>query len=307
MQKVVCLFPGQGSQTVGMGRALFENSVAARAVFEEADSALGFSLSRLCFEGPEEELRDTVNAQPAIMAVSVACLRAVQGEGLVDLSSPLFMAGHSLGEYSALVAAHVLDFSEAVRLVRERGRLMQYASALRPGGMAAIIGLDETPLEEVCQQTGTQIGNINSAEQIVISGPSDGIARAVDLARARGARKAIPLDVSGAFHSYLMQPAVGGMAKAVSDLRLSPPSVPIVANCTARPIRTVDEVRVELVKQICHPVQWHRSVEYMLQAGADTFVEIGPGRTLSSLVKRLNKDVTTLNIDGSRPTVESKP
>lgn len=307
MQKVVYLFPGQGSQAVGMGRALFESSQAARAVFQEADNALGLSLSRLCFEGPEEELRQTVNAQPAIMTVSVACLRAAQGEGLIDLSTPLFVAGHSLGEYSALVAAGVLSFDEGVRLVRERGRLMQYASLVRPGGMAALIGLDETTLEEVCQQTGTQIANLNSAEQIVISGPREGIAQALDLARVRGARKCIPLDVSGAFHSYLMHPAVEGMAKAVADLHFAPPAVPIVANCTARPIWTVEEVKVELVKQICHPVQWHRSVEYMLQEGVDTFVEIGPGRTLSGLVKRMRKDVTTLNIDGSSLPVEAKP
>jgi len=287
-----------------MGRSLFESSAEARAVFEEADSALGCALSRTCFEGPEEDLRQTVNAQPAIMTVSVACMRAAQGEGLVDLSTPLFVAGHSLGEYTALVASGALSFTQAVRLVRERGRLMQYASTVRPGGMAAVLGLDEVALEEVCQQAGTQVANINSPEQIVISGPRDGIARALDLAKARGARRVIPLEVSGAFHSFLMRPAVEGIAKAVAELRFSPAAVPVIANCTGRPITTVDDIKVELIKQMCSAVHWSRSMEYMLSAGANTFVEIGPGRVLSGLAKRFSKDITTINIDGTPAGVD---
>ncbi len=305
MGKIALLFPGQGSQSVGMGRSLFESSPEARAVFEEADSALGCKLSRICFEGPEDELRQTVNAQPAIMTVSVACMRAGQGEGLVDLSSPLFVAGHSLGEYTALVASGALSFSQAVRLVRERGRLMQHASTVRPGGMAAILGLDEVALEEVCQQAGAQVANVNSPEQIVISGPRDGVARAMDLAKARGARRVIPLEVSGAFHSFLMRPAVEGIARAVADLRFSPAAVPVVANCTGRPITLVDDIKVELIKQMCSAVHWSRSMEYMLSAGADTFVEIGPGRVLSGLAKRFSKDITTINIDGTPAGADS--
>ncbi|MDO8531521.1 MAG: ACP S-malonyltransferase [Dehalococcoidia bacterium] len=306
MGNIALLFPGQGSQAVGMGRTLFESSAEARAIFEEADSTLGWKLSRLCFEGPEDELRQTVNAQPAIMTVSVACMRSAQGEGLVDMSKPLFVAGHSLGEYTALVAAGALTFAEAVRLVRERGRLMQYASTVRPGGMAAVLGLDEVALEEVCQQADAQIANINSPEQIVISGSREGIARAMDMAKARGARRVIPLEVSGAFHSLLMWPAAQGIAKAVAELRFAPAAVPVVANCTGHPITTVNEIKAELVKQMCNAVHWARSMEYMLSAGADTFVEIGPGRVLSGLAKRFSKDITTINIDGSPAGVGSR-
>jgi len=293
--KQACVFPGQGSQGVGMGLDLYRNFSAAREVFAEADEALGLPLSRLCFEGPEEELAQTVNAQPAILTVSVACLKAA-AQVAGQLICPAFMAGHSLGEYTALVAAQVLDFGDGVRLTRERGRLMQEAGVRVPGGMVAIIGLDEVSVEQVCQETGAEIANLNSPGQIVISGTRQAMVRAMDLARAMGARRAIALSVSGAFHSRLMQPAAEGMANAISGLKFRYPSIPIVANSTAQPVTTADGVREELMRQLCHCVQWQRSVEYMMDAGVSTFIEIGPGEVLSGLIKRISDQVQTLNV-----------
>ena len=294
LPNIACVFPGQGSQVVGMGRNLYESSPLSKEVFEEADEALHFSISRLCFEGPEEVLRDTVNAQPAILTTSIACFRAASEFGIS--LEPVLVAGHSLGEYTALVAANVLEFSDAVRLVRERGRLMQEAGKAKPGGMAAIIGLDEVPLEEVCRETGSQIANYNCSGQIVISGTRESIARSMDLAKARGAKRVVPLQVSGAFHSILMQPTVEGMAQAISQVDFNQPQVPIVANSTAKPLTSPDEVKEELLRQLCHCVQWQPSIEYMVSAGVLTFIEIGPGQVLSGLIRRINKEVQVLNI-----------
>ncbi len=289
------VFPGQGSQRVGMGLDLYQGFSSAREVFEEADDALGFPLSRLCFEGPEEELSKTANAQPAILTVSLACLKAAS-QVAGQLICPAFMAGHSLGEYSALVAAQVLDFVDAVRLTRQRGRLMQEAGERVPGGMVAIIGLDELSVEQVCQEAGAQIANLNSPGQIVISGAKEMLARAADLARAMGARHIMPLKVSGAFHSPLMQPAADGMAKAISELSFRYPTVPIVVNSTAEPVTDADAVKEELLRQLCHCVQWQRSVEYMVGAGVSTFIEIGPGQVLSGLIKRISNEAQILNV-----------
>jgi [acyl-carrier-protein] S-malonyltransferase len=292
--KFAFVFPGQGSQQVGMGHALCQSSPEARAVFEEADAALGMSLSQLCFEGPESELRQTINAQPAIMTTSIACLRAAAAtNGAV---TPAFVAGHSLGEYTALVAANVIGFADALRLVRERGRLMQEAGEIEPGGMAAIIGLDHAVLDEVCRETGAEVSNLNCPGQTVISGSKEALARAMDLAKARGAARVVPLQVSGAFHSRLMRPTKSGMARAISRVEFRTPEVPIVANSTAQPLTSADEVKRELMEQLCHCVLWQRSVECMVDAGVATFVEIGPGQVLSGLVKRISKKAQVLNV-----------
>jgi [acyl-carrier-protein] S-malonyltransferase len=283
-----------------MGRGLYDAFASVRELFEEADDTLEFPLSRLCFEGPEEELSQTVNSQPAILAVSVACMRAAN-EVSGDLAVPSFVAGHSLGEYTALVATGVLDFKEAVRLTRQRGSLMQEAGEKVPGGMAAVIGLDEVSVEEVCQETGAYISNINSPGQIVISGSRETLARAMDLARAMGARRVLPLRVSGAFHSMLMQPAVDGMAQAISNIYFHDPNVPIVVNSTAQPVTIAADIRNELLQQISSCVQWQKSVEYMVASGVDTFVEIGPGQVLNGLIRRIHKEARIFNVEDVTP------
>ncbi|MBM4462442.1 MAG: ACP S-malonyltransferase [Chloroflexi bacterium] len=294
-RKVAYVFPGQGSQRVGMGQELYHSSPQARAVFEEADAALDFPLTRLCFEGPDEVLRQTCNAQPAILAVSIAYLRA--SPKLQD-QVPAFVAGHSLGEYTALVAARALDFAQAVYLARERGRLMQEAGNQNPGGMVAILGLEETLVNDVCEATGTQIANMNCPGQIVISGAAQDVARAADLARAKGARSVIPLQVSGAFHSRLMRPAAEGMAHVISDLAFRDPIIPIVANTTAQPLTYAEAVKAELLHQLCHCVQWQKSVEYMVHQGVCSFVEIGPGQVLTGLIRRAAKQAEVMSTEG---------
>jgi [acyl-carrier-protein] S-malonyltransferase len=291
--KTACVFPGQGSQWVGMGRDLYQGFPPAKAVFEQADEALDFPLSQLCFDGPEDELLQTVNAQPAIVTVSFACLEAIRGSSELE---PAFVAGHSLGEYTALAAAGVLDFATTVYLARERGRLMHEAGQIKPGGMAAVIGLDEPVLAEVCTETGARIANINCPGQIVISGAEDKLTKAMDLAKAKGAHRIIRLQVSGAFHTQLMQPAVDGMAEIIAKLSFNPPTIPIIGNTTAQPLTTAELVKEELLKQLCNCVQWQRSVEYMLGDGVATFVEIGPGRVLAGLIKRIDRGVNMVNI-----------
>ena len=291
------LFPGQGTQTVGMGEELYDNSKAARSVFHEVDKALERPLSKMLFEGPADELKETENAQPAILAVSLASVKAMQDHlGSDTVPSPQFVAGHSLGEYTALAVAGVLDVAETARLVQERGRLMQEACQKQVGAMAAVIGLDQMTLEQICREAGTVISTVNTPDQIVISGDRRSLANALDMATARGARKAMPLRVAGAFHSPLMEPAQAGLIDAVEALTFKDPSVPIIANCTARPLTKGSAVKNELIAGICNCVNWSQSVTYMLKSGVDHFIEIGPGRVLSGMVKRMNSEVTVENI-----------
>ncbi|MBK9710264.1 MAG: ACP S-malonyltransferase [Kouleothrix sp.] len=288
------VFPGQGSQSVGMGRGLYEASAAARAIFDQADATLGFALTRLCFEGPDETLTATENAQPALLTTSVALLAALAERADTDPASFVFRhasfaAGHSLGEYSALVAAGALDFGTALVLVRRRGELM---AAAHDGGMAAIIGLDEEPLEEICRVVSAEvapvvIANSNAPGQLVISGASAALERACALAKQSGAKRALPLKVSAAFHSPLMHAAAEGLAPAVAAATIAYAHVPVISNVTAGPIASAEDVRIELVAQVTAPVRWVASVQRMVASGVDTFVEVGPGAVLTGLIKRI--------------------
>jgi [acyl-carrier-protein] S-malonyltransferase len=288
------LFPGQGSQFVGMGREIAEASAEAMAVFEQADATLGFRLSSLCFEGPEDSLDDTFNTQPAILATSVAALRALQSRGLPD---PDLVAGHSLGEFAALVAAGALALTDGLRLVRERGRLMKQAGQLRPGGMAAILGLERGSVEDLCQKasnlTSQHVGvaNYNCPGQIVISGENKALNQAVELAHQHGARKVVRLAVSIGGHSPLMADAAGEFEICLEDTLFSKPAVPVVANATARPLTSAASIRNALRLQLTSPVYWEDSVCWMIQQGAGRFIEVGPGEVLTGLLKRIDRSV----------------
>jgi len=295
-KKAAYVFPGQGAQVVGMGKDLYDSFDSIKILFKQADDAVGFPLTKVFFEGPEEELRKTSNAQPALVAVSIACLKAAQEVGGKNLPAASFMAGHSLGEYTALAAADAIDFGTAVFLAKERGRLMYEAGLKTPGGMVAIIGLEEAVLAEICRETNTVIANINSPGQLVISGAAENITKAGEMAKAKGASRAIPLQVSGAFHSPLMQPAVDGMTQILAKVTFKDPSVPIIANVTALPLTSGSQIKDELLKQLCNGVQWQRSVEYMVQQGVGKFIEIGPGKVLAGLIKRISRDVEMVNI-----------
>ena len=285
------VFPGQGSQSVGMGVELFESSLAARETFEEADDSLGFPLSRLLFEGPAIDLQNTANSQPAIMAVSIAAWRTWRDMQGSDGTDAKLVAGHSLGEYTSLVAADVIEFSDAVQLVRKRGELMNQAAVNRPGAMAAILGLNELAFAQICDETGVELANINTDDQIVISGDKIAIARAMDLASARGAKKTIPLPVSGAFHSSLMAEARSGLVEAVDSLHFKEPKIPVVGNCDSKALRTSDEIRSELVNGLCQCVQWKDSVRHIVDSGVSEFVEFGSGGVLTGLIKRIDRGV----------------
>jgi [acyl-carrier-protein] S-malonyltransferase len=293
------LFPGQGSQYVGMGRDLYEAYPEAQSTFDQADKVLGFALSDLCFNGPEETLQDTINTQPAIFVTSVALLRALESN---KLQAPGFVAGHSLGEYSALVAAGAMDFAAGLQLVRERGRLMKEAGERSPGGMAAVLGLEAEAVDEVCQKarekTGgiIQVANYNSPGQIVISGDFRTRDVAIELAKAEGARRVVPLAVSIAAHSPLMECIVDEFRQAVEATEFRMPTVPVVANVSAAPLESVKAIREELVQQLTSPVRWVESVRYMIGQGIAEFVEMGPKDVLTKLMRRIDKSVQATSV-----------
>ena len=322
--RIAFVFPGQGSQAIGMGADLAAQSAAARAIFAAADAALDFSLSTLCFAGPEDRLKATENAQPAITTVSLAALaalRAAMGQttgSVVGPPWPQFVAGHSVGEYTALIAAGAVDVAAGLRLVRERGRLMQHEGSTCPGGMAAVLGLDAPKLHAICAQAEADVAadpvvqaahsrhpgagrvvvaNDNAPGQIVLSGEQVALARAMELARDAGAKRVVPLAVSGAFHSPVMAPAAPALREAIMAAGLRSAVVPLIANSTVQPLTVAADLQAELAQQIAAPVQWSRTIEWLVATGGVTiFVEIGAGQVLAGLIKRIAKGVTILNV-----------
>ncbi len=300
MGKTAYLFPGQGSQYAGMGKEAFEGSPTARATFEEADRALGFELRRLCFDGPEDALRLTENTQPAILTVSVAVLRILQEAGY----APDFVAGHSLGEYSALVCAGALSLGDAVQIVRKRGRYMQDAVPAGKGAMAAVLGLTADQVTEGCRDASASgvvsPANFNAPDQTVIAGDAAAVQRASEILRERGAKRVLPLPVSAPFHCALMMPAQERLSVDLSALEFRDLSVPLVANVDAREVKRGALARENLVRQVCAPVCWVESVRRLVELGASRFVEIGPGRVLTGLVKKIEPRVQACAVDGIR-------
>ena len=313
--KLAMVFPGQGAQFVGMGEELAAISPAAKRVFDEADAVLSFPLTDLIFSGPSDQLEDTINAQPAILTTSIAALEALR-ERLRERDTamnPALVAGHSLGEFSALVAAGALDFPAAVRLVRERGRLMKVAGEESPGGMAAILGLDDEVLATVCAEASADgivvLANANCPGQTVISGEVAALERAMALAKERGAKRATRLGVSIASHSPLMARAAERFAALVAATPLRDPVAPVVGNVTAAPLTTAAEIADELSRQIASPVNWTGSVRRMIDAGVTTFLDLGPGQVVNGLIKRVSRDVATVGVgdlDVGLPTVAGR-
>ena len=297
MQTYAFIFPGQGSQHAGMGRDLAENFKVARDCFQEADDALGFALSTLCFEGPEDQLKLTANTQPAILAASIAALRVLRQESEL---TPAFLAGHSLGEYSALVASGALDFADALRTVRARGTFMQEAVPVGVGTMAVILGAEPEVLAEICAEAAqgevVSPANFNSAGQIVIAGHTGAVNRAIEIAKGRGLRKSMLLPVSAPFHCALMKNAAERLAATLEPLTIGALSAPVVTNVEAKPNADAARVKPLLVEQVCSPVLWDSSVQHMVAAGVTHFVEIGPGKVLAGLVKRIDKQAVVCNV-----------
>ena len=298
MNKIAFVFPGQGAQKVGMGKDFFEQYDIAKKLFKQADEALGYSIMDMCFEGPETDLRLTANTQPAILTMSVIANELLKEQGL----QPDIVGGHSLGEYSALVAADVLDFQDAVLLVHKRGAFMQEAVPVGEGGMAAIIGLDREKIVAACEQASREVSavqavNFNCPGQIVIAGTTKGVERAVELLQAAGAKKCVILPVSAPFHSTLMEPAAKKLAVELDKVEICDAKIPVVANVTGTIVTKAAEIKDSLVKQAANPVKWEDCVAAMKEFGADTFVEAGPGKTLCGFNKRIDRSLTSMNVE----------
>jgi len=299
MSKLAFLFPGQASQYCGMGRDLAANFPESKAVFDEADSALGFSITHTCFEGTEEALKLTENTQPGILTVSIAAYRVLEKQGIV----PDFVAGHSLGEYSALVAAGGVDFSAAVKLVRGRGKYMQEAVPAGQGAMAAILGLSPTEVADICKKAAenevVSPANLNSPEQTVISGSAAAVKRAVEIATQSGAKRAVILPVSAPFHCALMMPAQERLERDLRATQFSALKIPLISNVDAQAITTDDEARDALIRQVTAPVRWLDSVREMIESGVTVFVEVGPGKVLTGLLRQIDRSVRVFNVEDS--------
>ncbi|AHL71381.1 ACP S-malonyltransferase [Bacillus sp. BR_10] len=305
MSKIAFLFPGQGSQKIGMGKDLFDQEAVSKAVFEEADQTLGFDLSSMIFEGDAEELTLTYNAQPALLTTSIAILKKFEESGI----KADYAAGHSLGEYTALVAAGALSFKDAVFAVRKRGELMNEAVPAGEGAMAAILGLDQAALVEVTKEVTesghlVELANLNCPGQIVISGTAKGVELASEKAKEKGAKRAIPLEVSGPFHSALMKPAAEKFTDVLSKLDISDATTPVISNVTADIVTSRNEIETKLIEQLYSPVRFEESVERLIDLGVTTFIEIGPGKVLSGLVKKVNRRLTTISVS-DQATIEA--
>lgn len=305
MRKIAFVFPGQGSQYVGMGKEFFTEYSQAREIFENADKKLGISLSNICFEGPEEDLRQTINTQPAILTVSAAILNVFKAEGI----KADFVAGHSLGEYSALVAAGALQFTDAVWLVRQRGTFMQEAVPSGEGTMAAILGLEPEQILALCQEASAvgvvEPANYNSPGQIVIAGATPAVEKAMELAKKYGAKRALGLPVSGPFHSSLLRPASLRLAETLKAIEIKDAAIPVVANITAEVETNSAVIRDNLISQVAGAVKWQQSVEQLIALGVNTFVEIGPGKVLSGLIKKIDKNVEMFNIEDKATFIQT--
>ena len=295
MTKAAFIFPGQGSQYVSMGKDLYDKYTFIKELFAEADEALGYSLSQICFEGPEDVLKQTSNTQPAVLTASVGCWLLLKESGIY----PDFVGGHSLGEYSALVASGVLDFRDAVMLVHKRGQFMEEAVSQGKGIMAAVLGMERDILEQICHEVNgiVETVNYNCPGQIVIAGETTAVEQAGILAKQRGAKRFLPLQVSGPFHSSLMYPAAQKLVPLLEDTVMKSPKIPVVANVTADYITEANLVRQALISQVDHPVRWQESMERLNGDGVSTFVEVGPGKVLSGLIKKIHRSSTILNVE----------